>query len=331
MLALRSHWVWDSWYCWQGDLLHAFYLKAPKSLGDPNLRHHNATVGHSTSTDGVSWAHHSDALLPGPAGRFDELAIWTGSVIWHHGRWHMFYTGIDKTARGRVQRLGHAVSDDLFEWQRVASDPILAASIPHYATEATDPLAEEPFRDPWVFQHEGDWHMLVTARTSKGGLGRGNMAYATSSDLQEWELQPPLLSDSGLEQLEVFQVVEVAGCWFLIFCTAEVDIHRSDIPKAYATYSAPAAGPLGPFDLTRAVPITPGGGIYAGRVVSFPDGSPWLMGFVDNGKPGGFQGVIGDPLPLTVDTLGRLVLDVEQSGASGNGGARLHTDVAHHS
>ena len=330
MLALENHWVWDSWYCWQGDLLHAFYLKAPKSLGDPNLRHHNAFVGHSTSTDGISWTHHADALLPGEAGDFDDLAIWTGSVLWHDGEWHLFYTGIEQRTRGRVQRIGHAVSQDLFEWQRVQDTPILQASAPSYATAETDPRAEEPFRDPWVFRHDDEWHMLVTARSSKGSIGRGNMAHATSSDLNNWNLRSPLINDSGFEQLEVFQIVRVAGKWFVIFCTGAIDIHRDDVEKCYATYSAPAEGPLGPFDLSQATPITPGGGVYAGRVVQFPDESHRLLGFLDNGKLGGFQGVICDPLPLVVNQDGVLVLDVEQSGASRDSSAGLNADVTHH-
>ena len=37
MLALDDHWVWDSWYLHDGHRWHCWYLKAPKSLGDPSF------------------------------------------------------------------------------------------------------------------------------------------------------------------------------------------------------------------------------------------------------------------------------------------------------
>lgn len=312
MLELQDEWVWDSWYAWQGETLHAFYLKAPKSLGDPNLRHHNARVGHSTSSDGITWQHHADALAPNASESFDDQAIWTGSVLHHAGVWHMFFTGIDRRTKGRIQRVGHATSTDLFDWVRVGSEPILTAAAPNYAVAELDPRGEEPFRDPWVFWHAGEWHMLVTARAAGDDTaGAGNMAHATSPDLFNWTLRQPLISASGFDQLEVFQVVEVEGNWFLIFCTGALDVRRAGVPKAFATYAAPAAGPLGPFDLDGAKPIPESGGVYAARVVRFPDASQRLIGFLDSGEPGGFQGVIGNPKKLRVDAEGALVFDVE--------------------
>ena len=38
-LVLPDHWVWDFWIARGEDAWHLFYLKAPKPLGDPELRH----------------------------------------------------------------------------------------------------------------------------------------------------------------------------------------------------------------------------------------------------------------------------------------------------
>lgn len=308
MLELNDDWIWDSWYVWEGAVLHAFYLKAPKSLEDSNLRHHNARVGHSTSRDGFTWQHHLDALSASERASFDDQAIWTGSIVQHFGKWHLFYTGIDRISKGKVQRIGHAVSEDLFSWNRVADQPVLTASPEHYSVREFDPLGEEPFRDPWVFFFEGTWQMLVTARDTVGG---GNMAHATSVDLITWTLQPPLIRDSKFDQLEVFQLVQISGKWFLMFCARASDVHRPGVQATNATYAAPAAGPLGPFDLDRAHPVPAQGGIYAGRVVQFPDGSSKLLGFLDDGSTDGFSGIISDPLTLCVDSRGDLVLNVQ--------------------
>ena len=59
------------------------------------------------------WRVLPDALRPGPSGSWDDLATWTGSVIEHDGRWHMLYTGISRSERGLIQRIGLAVSEDL--------------------------------------------------------------------------------------------------------------------------------------------------------------------------------------------------------------------------
>lgn len=301
MLSREHEWVWDSWYAQDNGLLHAFYLKAPKALQNPDLRHHQAEVGHSVSTDGITWQHLPDAINKNPKPAFDSQGIWTGSVVKEGELWHMFYTGIDTESKGRIQRIGHATSSDLTSWTRVGDEPILTARAPWYATAETDPRNEEPFRDPWVFFYENTWHMLITARDHDGD---GTMAHATSDNLWDWELHPPLIEKSGFAQLEVFQVVQVEDKWVLIFCAAPQDVTRTGVEKSYATYAVAAQSPLGPFNLDTAQPITPHGGVYAGRIVFSNDGTPQLYGFLDNGKPGGFQGVISSPIDLRLTPEG---------------------------
>jgi beta-fructofuranosidase len=46
-LTLPDKWVWDFWLVRDGTDYHAFYLQAPRSLGDPELRHLNVSVGHA--------------------------------------------------------------------------------------------------------------------------------------------------------------------------------------------------------------------------------------------------------------------------------------------
>lgn len=300
MIKHDDYWLWDSWYAPDGAVLHAYFLMAPKSLGDPDLRHVNATVGHATSTDGQSWHFEGESFAPSSdPKRFDSQAIWTGSVVHHNGQWHYFFTGIDQRTRGRVQRIGHAVGHDLQHWNRVGTEPILRATSPHYQTAITN-SGDEPFRDPWVFSYQGAWHLLATANDP---AGFGTIAHATSTDLMTWHLHAPLTQDTGFRQLEVVQTLEVDGRYVLVFCMQPRDIERPGVPKSFATYSAPAEGPLGPFNLDRAEPIADG--IYAGRVITL-SGRPHLMGFIDSGEPGGFTGTICDPIALDLTTNGTL-------------------------
>ncbi len=71
--ALPGDWVWDFWSAVDGDQVPLFYLHAPRSLGDPELRHHNASIGHAVTRDLTSWEH-LPAPLPERRVGFDDLA-----------------------------------------------------------------------------------------------------------------------------------------------------------------------------------------------------------------------------------------------------------------
>ncbi len=316
-LTLPNDWVWDCWlYPEQLDgLWHIFYLKAPRSLGDPELRHGNATVGHSTSPDLTNWTHHGTVLQPGAAGAWNDRAIWTGSVFKApDGKFNIFFTGTNKSREGGlVQRVGRAIGDDLFSFTQ--TDLVVEADESLYerldqndfaASAAALSWREEAWRDPWVFfdQRDGLWHMLVTARL-KGfdTMNRGTVGHATSTDLNSWTIQPALTGPTGFAQLEVFQIVEVDERFVVIFCAGGPDIDAaSGRPQISATYSAPADSPTGPFYFDESE-IIDDGTHYAGRVVLDTDGVYKLLGFEIAGTQG-FTGSIGDPVALELTERG---------------------------
>ena len=91
---LEDRWVWDFWIAKDRKTYHLFFLQAPRSLGNSELRHSNASVGHATSTDLKEWTEVGTALEPGFSGEWDDVAIWTGCVINHEKRWWMFYLSL---------------------------------------------------------------------------------------------------------------------------------------------------------------------------------------------------------------------------------------------
>ena len=127
-LRYDDRWIWDFWLAIDGPDVHLFHLQAPRALGDPELRHRHATVGHAVSRDLRTWTELPTALAAGPPGAFDDLATWTGSVMRHGRRWHMLYSGISRAEGGAVQRIGRATSDDLVHWERWRRRPTLGAS-----------------------------------------------------------------------------------------------------------------------------------------------------------------------------------------------------------
>ena len=312
MLRLPDAWVWDSWYLDDGQRFHAFYLKASRALLDPDRRHHRASIGHAVSDDLVTWAELPDAMVAADGPAFDDLATWTGSaVIDPDGRGHLLYTGICRATGERIQRIGHAVSDDLIGWTRVDQAPLVADARWY---ETPELRGHSPWRDPWVLRDEaaGCWRMLVTASTCAVDLEqRGCVGTAVSDDLLHWTVEAPLTEPAGLHQMEVPQTVQVDGQWVLVWCMRDIDLGPGAAPPAdggpaiTGTWTAPADSATGPFHLDRADPIRIDG-CYAGRVVTDRSGTPVLLSFVDRDGDGGFGGWITDPVPLALTAGGTL-------------------------
>lgn len=301
MLRLPDRWVWDSWHADDGERLHLFYLQAPRSLADPHQRHWNATVGHAVSDDLLHWRVVEDALGPGPPGTWDDLAIWTGSVIAGPDRWFMFYTACSTAEDGLVQRIGAAVSDDLITWTKLAGNPLLVADDRWYERLDLGRWHDEAWRDPWIIADPaGDgYHALLTARVPDApSWAAGVIGHARSPDLMSWEVQPPLTGPTGFGHLEVPQVVSTDRGYLLLFSFDPDGLpHGAGAPpRRSGTYLAPADGPLGPYAIDRAVPIGPVG-TFAGRLVPDRDGRLHLVAFVNSG-PDGFVGEVADPVPF---------------------------------
>lgn len=311
--ALTDRWVWDSWVA-RADDYHLYFLQAPKSLGDPEHRHRNATIGHAVSRDLVTWTEVGGALASGAQDAIDATATWTGSVIRHpDGSWRMFYTGARFLAEGEsanVQTIACARSDDLVDWQKLPAVAI-SADPRWYEVLANGTWREEAWRDPWVFPDpDGDgWRMLITARANHGAqLDRGVVGHAWSRDLEHWTVLPPLsAAGEGFAHLEVPQVVCIDGRWVLIFSCDSVHLagHRAGQVDGGGIWSVAIREPRSPFRLESAVRLT-GDEYYAGRVVQAPDGNWSLLAFSNRSGTGDFAGHLTDPMPLSWSDAGTL-------------------------
>ncbi len=177
--------MWDFWTVYDAATgrQHLFYLHAPRSLGDPDLRHRHARIGHAVSEDLVTWTP-LPAPLPAPeVPSFDDLASWTGCTVHSGEGWWLFSTGLCSEDDGLVQRIGSARSSDALTWTR--TDLVLSAD-PAYYQRSSPAWVEEAWRDPWVVQDAGGtWHMYVTARDRRGDPGCGVVGHAVSEDLLE--------------------------------------------------------------------------------------------------------------------------------------------------
>jgi beta-fructofuranosidase len=317
-LRLPDKWLWDFWLAQDGPDYHLFYLQAPRSLEKPELRHWNVSIGHAVSQDLRDWQVLPDALHPSPASTkaWDNYTTWTGSIIRHEGLWVLLYTGGNRAERALVQRIGLATSTDLIRWQKHRANPLLSADPRWYELLDLNLWHEQAWRDPWVFQHPetGDFHAFITARCNDGPAdGRGVMGHAQSSDLIHWEVLPPVTEPGDFGHLEVPQRVEMGGRYYLLF-SAQASAHS--VLRCQQTSRKPVTGthyliaedPLGPFCLSTNELLIGDriGSLYAGKLVSSPDGKWVLLASCAFAPDGTFVGELSDPLPVTVDGEGNL-------------------------
>lgn len=313
-LRLADRWIWDSWYVWDGEYCHAFYLCASRGLVDPNRRHRYTNIGHARSKDLKNWEILPDAISPSDSPAFDSWTTWTGSVVKDEsGLWWMFYTGTSREDGGDIQRIGSATSKDLISWTKSAASTVIEADSTWYEKLLDKTWVDEAWRDPWVYKSQKDnqWHMLVTAR-AKAGVNRnsGVLGHAVSADLINWEVTAPLsLPDQGFAQLEVFQLVTVDNVPLLIFCCGWRELDENFLKltgQQDATYSLVCDENLEKVDFKNSKPFGDRR-IYAGRVVQNPQGDSYLLGFI-NTVDGQFVGEICDPIPVTATHAEGLII-----------------------
>lgn len=317
-LALDDKWVWDSWYVHDGEQWHGYFLQADKSLIDPRRRHRNVSVGHAVSRDLIDWTHLGTCFAPSSGPAFDDETTWTGCVVRDRsGHWHMFYTGTSKAEDAKVQRIGHAVSDDLHNWRRVGDGLCLDLAGPnadHYEVAFTPGhWYERAMRDPWVIHSpdSDEWLMFFTARAS--GIAEANaggaIGFATSSDLYHWNLQPPVFV-GGFGHLEVPQIFEVGGRWYCLFCCGGNNWSREQIalsacPPMTGSHYLVGPGPRGPWRVAPGQFLDTGDPLnrYAARILD--DNGLKILGFARGGADH-FIGEITSPDPVEIDEDGWL-------------------------
>jgi beta-fructofuranosidase len=226
--APKGYYLWDPWFIKDDHFFHVFYLQASREY-DLEERHHHSAIGHACSTDLAGWRELPAALAPGANGSWDDLALWTGSVIKKQQTYYMFYTGRSKKRRW-VQKIGLATSTDLIYWSKHAGNPILAADPRYYDTSSSVNRLKNPpaWRDPFVFKDKttGNYTMIISARTAgRQRVYNGCLGMAVSKDLLEWKVLPPLLSPGIYDELETPSLIHYRNQYYLFFSTCAKNYH----------------------------------------------------------------------------------------------------------
>ncbi|MAG34852.1 MAG: hypothetical protein CL878_01160 [Dehalococcoidia bacterium] len=306
MFSLPGYAIGDAWFAIDDGVAHCFFCTSPP----PNADWH-WDIGHAASRDLVHWEYVGLALERGPDEAWDSQTLSTGSVLQWNGRFWMAYSALRKNENPptrKVHRVGLAVSDDLYTWTKDERNPVNERDPKHYERLGPVHKAYSQWRDPFLFTYADRIYQYVCARSKSHDRDRrGTIGLAVSQDMQTWQVKPPLQVDSMATELEVPQVYEIGGHYYLVFCASTqrlLPAFKRRFPGhqfRHANYSMVGDSPLGPFYmhgtgeiLPADAPVQP----YASRLVWWED--QWVM----LGTVAGGNRFICDPIPVVATETG---------------------------
>ena len=323
MYSHEGHHVGDAWdfVDESSDVVHMFYLALPLADQSDAAAAPGSTpwiIGHATSRDLVHWQRQPPALQTGEPGSWDDLILCTGSVIQRGGRYWLAYSATsskDSSAEEpfRVQRAGMAVSNDLTNWERLRDSPTTIAGPPHYEQIGTGERKMAHWRDPYLYDAVDSAYQLICARRVDGDPDtRGTVAVTRSTDMLRWEVLPPLEHDRIAQEMEVPQIYQINGRWYLMFCTLGQFLSpafRARFGNACpgrSNFSMVSNAPLGPYRIHgtgQVVPHGPDEYFYAAQLVELR-GQWHLMATIHHKDGDRTTGRIADPVPVVADETG---------------------------
>ncbi len=142
--------------------------------------------GVASSDDGFTWRRAKDepilSVHQKDCGAWEKDCIYQPWLLEHKGGYYNFYNA----AKGSIEQMGLALSDDLLEWKRYEHNPV----IPHGPGGSYN---QKFSSDGKVFWDKDHWVNFFF------GVGRGgaHIMIAFSRDLYHWTVDPEPLYTSG--------------------------------------------------------------------------------------------------------------------------------------
>lgn len=303
-----------------------------KTLGDVDIIFHEGIyhlfhlvlpnhdyIAHAVSNDCIRWRRVENALFIGHPGSWDDSMLWTVHVTQdpqQQNRWRMFYTGLSRRDQGRKQRIGLAVSDNLYTWQKSSvhwrdmRSPLpyalygqppqptfefdeascfpLHSGSRYYESDINEGRQWISWRDPFYF-HDGEQGWLLCAgRTNSGPIvRRGCVALLEEVAADHFEARPPLFHPRLFDDIEVPNLLCLDGTFYLVGSIREearVRYWRSDSMKG--PWVAPSHN------------VLMGSGNYAGRISGDEHGYLFWSFFSKHAYERGTRNVLPPPKRL---------------------------------
>ena len=191
-------------------IYHIFSLTPPTgtTVYPERLR---TTWSHTVSKDLIHWEELETALYPGEGTDPDADGVWTGSVIYGEGKYHIYYTGYNYHIDSQ-QTICHAVSNDGIHWIKDVGNPVIKPIPELYETL--------DWRDPYVFYNEDDdcYWILISGRLKEGPPTKtGCIVLYRSRDLKTWEHYGPIYKPYHTNCPECCEMYKINGNWYLSY------------------------------------------------------------------------------------------------------------------
>lgn len=213
-----------------GNVYHLFHLILPN----------HDYIAHAVSRDCMNWRRVKNALYVGEPGEWDDDMLWTMHIHKENDKFIMYYTGLNQAEHGAIQRIGCAISSNLYDWERVENDIFpIEPKDKIYESENDNPRTWISYRDPFSYTHNGTEYILVCARTKAGALHkRGCVGLIELKENTSVE-HPPLYSSLAYDDIECPSLVKIKGKHFLIGSIREdVKVHYWHSDDFFGPYKA---------------------------------------------------------------------------------------------
>ena len=272
--------------------------------------------GHAVSPDMLHWKHMPLALAPTPGGP-DAQGCWSGTAVVLDGVVHGMYTGVSSTRTGldtasmngvplrEQQCLAHSTDPDLKTWTKQPTAVIDAPPIAGVHLNG--------FRDPSPWRHGENFYLIVgTGMAQKGGA----IFLYRSQDLLHWQYQhiaasgddPVFRKVNPVEPGDMWECPDLfpLGDKHVLLCSTKGKAHWQTgvLDQTTMRFHCEQTGIL---DL---------GAYYAPKTQLDQHGNRILWGWVQERRPdaafkqAGWAGMISLPRVLTLDSNGRLAINV---------------------
>jgi sucrose-6-phosphate hydrolase SacC (GH32 family) len=219
--------VWDYWYYFDPEtsIFHLFYLNADRALVDNDQHHFGSQVGYATTTDFLTIDWISDRVLGADPHGWDDTSIWSGDVIKVQGGFLMFYTSRNQaTDDGMTQNIGVAFTHHIQSFDRWFRIPNIRIQpqAPYELRHVPNDTTIHAWRDPFLFRHEQQIYMLLSAKDPTKPLGKkGAVALlkAKNNSFEQWEYLPSICQPGYYAEMEVPQLYRAGDSYALLYST----------------------------------------------------------------------------------------------------------------
>ena len=224
-----------------GTQFHLIYMRHDILNNDST----EVDFGHAVSTNLAQWAQ-LDPILQVRPGKWDDLNVWSPTVIQQDSTWYLFYTGVTRVPHPypQYQRIGVATSKDLVDWERY-DEPVFGGNQVPWAFADSSQWQGCQFRDPFVMpdpDSPGRWLMYFGA-TPQADISQFISGVSwNDAGFTPWQDMKPLWNTDAAHFLGFTEspcVFEHGGRWYLFFTT------NSGHPIRYQHAASPTADSSG--------------------------------------------------------------------------------------